>query len=296
MTATVPGPAPLVDPSAACAFGIDELDELDAFYRAYGFAVLRGVFDEAALAHLTAECESAQRGVAEGSLDERHGTAILVDGSASTASADESVVNYVTYLTEVAPRSRAAGTEPTISALMQRWLGPECWLLEHHRFGVVFQDARPGRESAYSRIGWHSDWQSAPHRNIWPSAAFTVHIDETSPANGFLRVVPASHLWATPAPFRNANNVVVPDGAAPWGGHTATAPPFEMPLHFEKVPGEIALFCERGDILFHDCYLWHSAARATEDGTRRRHLRGAYYVGEEPTQPVDEDFVKNAAR
>ena len=50
------------------------------------------------------------------------------------------------------------------------------------RFGVVYQDARPGRESGYARIGWHSDWQSGPNLDIWPSVAFTIHVDGTSPA------------------------------------------------------------------------------------------------------------------
>ena len=59
---------------------------------------------------------------------------------------------------------------------------------------------------------------------------------------------------------------MVPDGSAPWGGHSTEAPPTEMPLGFEKVLGEVAVYAERGDILFHDAYLWHSAARATDSG------------------------------
>jgi ectoine hydroxylase-related dioxygenase (phytanoyl-CoA dioxygenase family) len=177
---------------------------------------------------------------------------------------------------------------------MRTWLGEDAWLLAHQRFGAVYQDARPGRESSYSRIGWHSDWQSGPHLDIWPSVAFTIHIDATSPDNGFLRVVPGSHRWATPAPYANVNGAVVPPGSKPAMGHTAEAPPVEMPLRFEKVPGEIALYAERGDLLFHDAYLWHSAARATADAGIRRHVRGGYYSGS--PSGTAEDFVKNAAR
>ena len=279
-------------------FGPHELDELDEFFREHGFAILRGLLTDELLAELTAECTAAQSQVAAGELDERHGTTILVGanegGSGNTAT--ETVVNYVTHVTEIALITRSAIVNPVIEGLVRRWIGDEAWLLEHHRFGVVYQDARPGRESGYTRIGWHSDWQSAPHRDMWPSVAFTIHIDATSPANGFLRVVPDSHLWATPAPYRNANDVEVPEGSAPWGGHTDTPPPFEMPLGFEKVPGEIPVYCEVGDVLFHDAYLWHSAARATDDDTIRRHVRGGFYVGEEPTEAVEDDFVKNAAR
>lgn len=274
-------------------FGPDRLDDLTAWFVAEGYAVLRGLWSAEQLAAVTAECTSAQEAVVRGELAERHGTTILVDDGTPTPFA-----NYVTYLTEVAPITRSLVCDPVVTDLMARWLGDDCWLLEHDRFGVVYQDARPGRESAYTRIGWHSDWQSAPHRDLWPSVAFTIHVDATSPANGFLRVVPGSHRWATPAPYRNANGVAVPEGAAPWGGHTDEAPPFDMPLGFEKVPGEIAVYCEAGDVVFHDAYLWHSAARATDDETMRRHVRGGYYAGvrSEATEPVEDDFVKNAAR
>jgi ectoine hydroxylase-related dioxygenase (phytanoyl-CoA dioxygenase family) len=131
---------------------------------------------------------------------------------------------------------------------------------------------------------------------MWPATAVTIHIDGTSPANGFLRVVPGSHLWATPAPHDNVNGAVVPPGSAATGGYTAAPPPFPMPLRFEKVPGEVALYAEPGDILFHDCYLWHSAAVATDITSRRRHVRGSWYGGQRPVEFGEKDFVKNAAR
>ena len=122
--------------------------------------------------------------------------------------------------------------------VIRHLLGDDAWLLEDDRFGVVYQDARPGDQSGYSRIGWHSDHQSGPHLDVWPSVAFTIHVDPTSPRNGFLRVLPGSHLGGTD----------------------------DMPLGFEKVPGEVAVYADRGDVIFHDAHLWHGAARATDDG------------------------------
>jgi ectoine hydroxylase-related dioxygenase (phytanoyl-CoA dioxygenase family) len=274
-------------------FGADQSAEFDAFYRQYGFATLRGVVDDELLAALEAECIDAQAGVVDGRLPERFGTArfLEIDGAAKA----EKFANYVQFITEVSPATRAAVLHPAITATMRRLLGNECWLLENRRSGVIYQDARPGRESGYTRIGWHSDWQSAPSQPMWPSTAFTLHVDGTSPANGFLRVVPGSHLWATPAPYENVNGAPVPEGAAPAAGYTDQPPPFPMPLGFEKVPGEIAVYLERGDVLFHDAYLWHSAARATDDATARRHVRGSWYTGIVSDEGVEE-FVKNAAR
>jgi len=150
-------------------------------------------------------------------------------------------------------------------------LGQQAWLLDEDRFGVVYQDARPGPTSGYKRIGWHSDAQSGPTLAMWPAISFTVHIDGTSPATGFLRVVPGSHLGGT-------------EGLA---------------LGFEKIAGEVAAYAEPGDILFHHSDLWHSATVATDDApeVKRRHLRGSWYGGErlEPGHGTD-DFVKNARR
>jgi ectoine hydroxylase-related dioxygenase (phytanoyl-CoA dioxygenase family) len=123
----------------------------------------------------------------------------------------------------------------------------------------------------YTRIGWHADHQSRPTADIWPALALTFHLDPTSPANGFLRVVPGSHRWGF-------------DG---------------MPRGFERVPGEVAVYCERGDVLVHHSDLWHAAARATEDppGGVRRHMRGSYMGGRRLADGEQlEPFNKNAAR
>lgn len=274
-------------------FTRSELDTAEAYFTDNGFAIVRGLFSPQELAAMTAECSATRAKLIAGELPEKHGNTILVEDGTDT----KRVANYVQYITQIAPATRAGAHHEVIKALIQRLI-PGAYLSERARFGVVYQDARPGRDSGYARIGWHSDWQSGPHLDRWPSVAFTIHIDATSPANGFLRVVPASHLWATPAPYRNANGAPVPHGAKPWGGRTDTPPPFDMPLGFEKVPGEIAVYCEQGDVLFHDAYLWHSAARATDDTAIRRHIRGGWFSG--PPEPDSgdflEDFVKNAAR
>ena len=168
----------------------------------------------------------------------------------------EPFAHYVCHLTEVS-RDRAHGdaTTPTIVEVIDAPpRARQAWLLEDDRFGVVYQDARPGDQSGYSRIGWHSDHQSGPHLDVWPSVAFTIHVDATSPRNGFLRILPGSHLGGTD----------------------------DMPLGFEHVPGEMAVYCERGDVLLHHSDLWHSAARATDDGDGaiRRHVRGGWYGGD----------------
>jgi hypothetical protein len=250
-------------------FGGDQLDAMVAFFRQHGFATLRGVLSESLLVGLDADMRHQQARLIAGLLPEQCGTVILDDPSAEIEG--EPFAHYVCHITEVSPVADSAVRAGPLVEAMQRLLGPGAWLLDEERFGVVYQDARPGPKSAYSRIGWHSDFQSGPHLSMWPSVAFTIHLDATSPQNGFLRVLPGSHL----------------------GGDA------DMPPGFEKVAGEVAVYCERGDILLHHCRLWHSAARATEDGDLavRRHIRGGWYAGQrlERGHGLD-DFVKNAKR
>lgn len=276
------------------AFGPDDLDGLEDFYRRYGFAALTGVLDGPTVDRLEAECVDAQERLIAGELDERHGTTQLLEADAGEKA--KLFANYVLHITELSPTADEILHGDVVTDLIRRWIGPTSWSAVSERFGYVYQDARPGRESSYTRIGWHSDWQSSPHLPLWPATAVTIHVDGTSPANGFLRVVPGSHQWATPAPYENVNGAVVPDGAAPTGGYTDTPPPVKMPLRFEKVPGEVAVYADRGDILFHDAYLWHSATLATDSAARRRHVRGSWYGGSMPANYGEADFVKNAAR
>lgn len=285
-----------------------DVPSLVTFYRQYGFVLLRGLLPVDLVDRIEAECTRAQRAVLEGTVPERYGSTQYLDarfveaaapdgspaGSAGSPAGSEPYVNYVEHVEELSPAVRTAASHPLLVTALRALLDGEIWTLGDAGSGVIYQDARPGRESGYTRIGWHSDWQAMPSLDVWPGAAFTIHVDETSPANGFLRVVPGSHRWATPPPYRNINNAPVPADARPAGGHTDTPPPFPMPLGFEKVPGEMALYADRGDVLLHDAYLWHAAARATDDTTLRRHVRAGYYAGDRAS--YREQFVKNAAR
>jgi Phytanoyl-CoA dioxygenase (PhyH) len=260
---------PSVTSGEAGVFGPDELDRLEAFFAEHGYATLRGVFPEGDLLDAEGELVDAQQRVAEGRLDARHGSVALDEPGAEIDG--RPFAHYVYFATQVSTAADALVHHPVLLEVAQQTLGPQAWLLDYEVFGVVYQDARPDPGSGYSRIGWHTDHQSGPHLDMWPGMAFTIHFDPTSPANGFLRVLPGIHLGGTEG----------------------------IPLGFERVPGEIAVYQERGDVLFHHADLWHAAARGTADGggAVRRHLRGSWHGGTRlDVGHGTDDFVKNALR
>src|SRR4051812_20534154 len=188
-------------------------------FRRNGYVVVGGLFTDDELDALEAALVGLQLGVADGSIDRaRYGGDYLT-------SADDGelapFVHYVKDVTRLSPEAHAAFHHPVLLELLRRCFdGVEPWEFDEARgarFGVVYQDARPGREMAYTRIGWHSDHQAFPNSDFFPSIALTFHVDATSPANGFLRVAPGSHRWPTAA----------------------------MPLGFEKISGEIPVYCDR---------------------------------------------------
>ena len=151
------------------------MDTMLTQFETHGYAIVRGCFTDTELDAMQAELERLQDSLLAGELPEQCGTVILDDPDAQVDS--KPFAHYVCEVTRVAPRTRAAVMHPMILDAVTHLLGPECWLLEDDRFGVVYQDARPGAHSGYSRIGWHSDAQSGPNLDWWPSVAFTIHLD-----------------------------------------------------------------------------------------------------------------------
>lgn len=251
--------------------GLDAAALSQAFLRD-GYLLIEGCLDDDLVGRLDTEMVDLQTAVMSGAIDRQY-----FGGDYLTSVSPEEPAPFVHYVNDVlalSPAANEAFALPALTAILERCFVPApFWTFDSHgdRLGVVYQDCRSGRESGYSRIGWHTDHQAFPNSDFWPGIAITIHLDATSPANGFLRVVPGSHLGGT-------------DG---------------LPLGFEKIPGEVAVYAERGDVILHHSDLWHSAARATEDAPDgiRRHVRGSFYAGRKPAADEEiEAFNKNARR
>ncbi len=102
------------------AFGVEDLDAFDTFYREHGFALLSGVLGDEEVAALESECLSAQERLVAGLLDERYGTTRLIEGGAGEKAAR--FANYVTHITELSPVARRILHDDRLVGLVERWL------------------------------------------------------------------------------------------------------------------------------------------------------------------------------
>ena len=250
-----------------------DLEALAEAYQQLGYVVLQGLISEATIAKIETDLALAQRQLVDGDLDEKYGSRLLDEPGALIDG--KPYRHYVINCSDLSASVAEAASLQIYKDVARRVFNvKEPWLNDYARFGVVYQDSRADAGSKYSRIGWHSDFNSNEASVAWPSFAFTIHIDSTSPANGFLRVVPGTH-----------RSEIDRDEIGSWA--------------FGPVSGEVPVFAERGDVILHDYKLWHSAARGTADGAagRRRHVRWASYGGQHlPREHGIGEFYKNAAR
>ncbi len=255
------------------AFSPDQLDSAVQAYNELGFVILKRAVSSSDLDKIETELGTAQNKLINGQLDDRYGTELLDEPGATFEG--EAFRHYVINCTELSASALAVAKSDLLKAFAEKLFeSKDAWLNDYARFGVVYQDARTDQGSKYSRIGWHADYNSDEDSKAWPGFAFTIHIDPTSAANGFLRVVPGSHKVE-----------MHKDNIGSWA--------------FDHVQGEVPVFADRGDIILHDYRLWHAAARGTADGLsgRRRHVRGSWYAGER--YALDHGigtFYKNASR
>jgi ectoine hydroxylase-related dioxygenase (phytanoyl-CoA dioxygenase family) len=229
----------------------DEVDALCVDITTNHYGVMRGLFSAAQIAQCADELDDVYRRVANAApgsqLAEHQGSRAFVSPQASIDG--QAYVHMLNQLGDLAPITAAAFAHPLLADVVRAVLGSAAGLPST---ALKYQNARPEEGSSYTRIGWHQDSGAVPEAfaHTLPTLTVTVHIDATGPANGFLRVVPRPRLAETSMDGRT----------------------------FENVDGEVLLFAEPGDVLFHHSDLWHAAARGTASGEvgTRRHFRGAW--------------------
>lgn len=231
-------------PPATSSFDAHELEALAAAFHRDGFVVLRGLAEPAL-------CDAMER-VARAQLG--------------------AVVEPVEYEAELgypgAPRSRdAAGgatvrrlrqaydrdpvfqqwaTDPRVATLVTALLGEPAQLTLAHHNCVMTKHPTYG-----SQTGWHRDtryWSFASPElvTVW------LALGNEDERNGALRVIPGSHRIALEPGQLDAAEFLV-------DSHPASA---------ALLAGAMPLSLQRGDVLFFDSRLFHSAAQNLSDAVK----------------------------
>jgi ectoine hydroxylase-related dioxygenase (phytanoyl-CoA dioxygenase family) len=132
---------------------------------------------------------------------------------------------------------------------------------EYEKDGLVLNHYINSEFSTFSQMGWHTDSLRDVFygKKIMPMLNVGVHLDNCSPANGGLRLIPSTHKQTLrKLLFRK-----------------------KYFLDYEPDPEEIGLTVEAGDLTVHDGRLWHRVALSELTGeiSRRRVMYVPFITG-----------------
>jgi ectoine hydroxylase-related dioxygenase (phytanoyl-CoA dioxygenase family) len=140
--------------------------------------------------------------------------------------------------------------DPRLKALFELIGAPDSRIGENEKDGLVFNHYVNTENSNYSQLGWHTDaLRDIFYGNkVMPMLNVGLHLDQSSPANGGLRLLPGTHNKGIKT------------------------------LLFRKVyylsnkadKQEIGLTVEPGDLTVHDGRLWHRVAQSPFVGEKSR--------------------------
>ena len=150
-------------------------EEQKALFREQGFFVTAPLFDEATLDALNAECERI-----------RAETDARLQGSGSSGITHRGRRYFLPHLHDRSALCREVVTSPVLVEIAVALLGPDVRLYCNQ---VVLKPARQG-----AAFAWHQDTGYVP---IEPQEYLTcwLALDDTTLANGCIRVIPGSNRW-----------------------------------------------------------------------------------------------------
>jgi len=154
---------------------------------------------------------------------------------------------------------------------VQTLIGENSRLAEVEKDGIVINNFINTPDSAYTKLGWHTD---SPRdifynrRKPGPMLNVGLYLDDCPLEKGGVRILPGTHTQSVAAMLLRK---------------------FPMFFTHKPDPKEVALVVKRGDLTIHDGRAWHRTAQATLTGkaSQRRTMYMAWI--DEPYQPRTEE-------
>ena len=221
-------------------------EEQLAFFDTYGFIHFKNFVDKETVAEMLKESQRVQQQWIDEGRKMVNGVPIKfgtdVDG--------KRIVQRFAFLNHFAPIFENFLKEPRLEALFEFIGAPDSRIGINEKDGLVFNHYVNTENSNFSQLGWHTDaLRDIFYGNkIMPMLNVGLHMDESSPENGGLRILPGTH-----------NKGI-------------------RTLLFRKVyylsnkadKKEIGLSVEPGDLTVHDGRIWHRVAQSPFVGEKSR--------------------------
>jgi len=216
------------------------------FFDKYGFLHFKKFISREAVELILRESERIQEQWIKDDVKVVNGVPIKygtdVDG--------KKIVQRFAFTNQFSPILNNLLKDDRLKALFELIGATDCRIGEDEKDGLVFNHYVNTSESNYSQLGWHTDaLRDIFYGNkIMPMLNVGIPLDNSSPSNGGLRILPGTHN-------KGIGTLL-----------------FKKPYFISNKPDkkEIGLTVEAGDLTVHDGRLWHRVAQSPHTGEKSR--------------------------
>ena len=235
------------------------------FFDTYGFIHFRSVATDAEVDMIIQEMKKI-----EDQFRQENKTHVMgIPIQWGTSDDGRAFINRFAYTSEYSDIIRKFVTDERFEPV-RKLIGENARLAEREKDGVVINNFINTSNSAYTKLGWHTD---SPRdifynrRKPGPMLNVGLYLDDCPLEKGGVRILPGTHKQSVPAMLLRK---------------------FPMFFNHKPDPREIPLVVRRGDLTIHDGRAWHRTAQAILKGeaSRRRTMYMAWI--DEPYDPRDE--------
>lgn len=239
------------------------------FFNTYGFIHFKNFVSKETVAEMLKESQRVQdEWIKEGRK--------MVNGVPIKFGTDvdgKRIVQRFAFLNHFASIFETFLKDPRLEALFEFIGAPDSRIGINEKDGLVFNHYVNTENSNFSQLGWHTDaLRDIFYGNkIMPMLNVGLHLDQSSPENGGLRILPGTHnKGITTLLFRKVYY-----------------------LNNKADKKEIGLSVEPGDLTVHDGRIWHRVAQSPFVGEKSRRrvmyipiISGKYQPRDESSKPL----------
>jgi ectoine hydroxylase-related dioxygenase (phytanoyl-CoA dioxygenase family) len=244
-------------------------EEQKQFFETYGFIHFKSFVNRETVGEMLKESERVQDQWIKEDRKMVNGVPIKFGRDVN----GKRIVQRFAFLNQFSPLFEEFLKDSRLQSLFEFIGAPDSRIGINERDGLVFNHYVNTENSNYTQLGWHTDaLRDIFYGNkIMPMLNVGVHFDNSSPANGGLRILPGTHNK---------------------GIATLLFRKFYY-LNSKADKKEFGLTVEPGDLTVHDGRIWHRVAKSPYVGEKSRRrvmyipiVSGKYLPRDEKSKPL----------